>query len=349
MDKNLIEKYLYDVVRRLPEKQRGDIEQELRSLIEDMIDSRMEETGGKREECIKAVLEELGSPAKLARSYRGENAYLIGGEYYDSYCFVLKIVLICAGVGILISTVVSAMVQIVQGQMPIEEIFLESIAGIGNIPMSLITVFGMITLIYAIMERNRVKMTSNDAVWTLDKLPEIPYKKAMISRVDSTIELIFMVCLFVLFIYAPKQIGAWFKVDGEMISVSVFNLEIWEQVLPLFLICIVAGFVDVLVKLVSGRYCYGVMIVNIVMNTVSFLFTYVIMKMFPIWNEQFVPALEQATGKVIGARYDILTYFNTDRFTNGILLFVLGCCLLDSGITIYYTLRYGEKKGGWEG
>ena len=124
----------------------------------------------------------------------------------------------------------------------------------------------------------------------------------------------------------------------------VFNLSIWGQILPFFLICIAAGFVDALVKLVSGRYCYTVMAVNLVMNTVSFMVTYVVFKMFPIWNEQFVPTLEKATGKEFVGENDILTYFNTDMFNNTILILILACCLLDSGITIYRTVRYGEKQ-----
>lgn len=344
MEKDLMERYLYDVVRRLPQKQREDIEKELRSLMEDMVEAKMEESGRGREECMKEVLGELGDPAKMARSYRGENDCLIGGEYYDNYCFVLKVVLLCAGVGILISSFVSAGVQMVEAQMPMNEIWMENMASIGNIPMILVQIFGIITLIYAILERNHVKVTSgNDTPWNLEKLPQIPYKKAVISRGDSAVELVFNVIIFIMFLLVPQLMGAWIQADGNIVSVPLFNLSIWGQVLPLFLICIVAGFVDALVKLVMGRYCYPVMIVNLAMNTVNFIISFVIFKMFPIWNTDFVPALERATGKTIEAKYDILTYFNTEAFTNGFLLFILACCLLDSGIIIYRTFRYGDK------
>jgi hypothetical protein len=108
--KDLIERYLYDVVRRLPEKQREDIKQELRTLIEDML---MEKGGVENttEKDLKLVLEQLGNPADLARSYRGSGKYLIGEKYYDQYILVLKIVLICTGIGLLISFVVSTIIQ----------------------------------------------------------------------------------------------------------------------------------------------------------------------------------------------------------------------------------------------
>ena len=109
MENNLIERYLYDVVRRLPEKQRKDIEEELRTLIEDMLEERKGDGGAEE---VEAVLSELGDPAKLAMKYRGEEAHLIGGEYYPIYCQILKLVLICVGVGVTISAVVHWIVQL---------------------------------------------------------------------------------------------------------------------------------------------------------------------------------------------------------------------------------------------
>ena len=78
---DLIDRYVYQVVRRLPQSQRADIEAELRGLIDDMLSAR---GGGKREDVI-AVLRELGRPAELAFRYSGSRRSLIGPEYYDTY------------------------------------------------------------------------------------------------------------------------------------------------------------------------------------------------------------------------------------------------------------------------
>ena len=53
MNEELQERYIYAVVRRLPRKQREDIEQELRGLIADMLEARCRGGGGR-------VLQELG-------------------------------------------------------------------------------------------------------------------------------------------------------------------------------------------------------------------------------------------------------------------------------------------------
>ena len=80
----LIEVYIQEVTRRLPEKNRGDIALELRSTIEDMLPDDY------REEDVMSVLEKLGSPALLANGYRDQPMHLIGPRYFDVIHHVIK-------------------------------------------------------------------------------------------------------------------------------------------------------------------------------------------------------------------------------------------------------------------
>ena len=96
---NLIEVYIQEVTRRLPEKSREDIALELRSTIEDMLPDDY------NEEDVKLVLEKLGSPASLASGYQDQPMYLIGPRYFDVYVTLLKMILPIAGVIALISMV----------------------------------------------------------------------------------------------------------------------------------------------------------------------------------------------------------------------------------------------------
>ena len=105
-DKDIVERYIYDVTRRVPEKQRQDIRLELTSLIEDMC----EEEGATVEE----VLEKLGSPAEFAKRYRDENNYIIGPDYYDNYIWVLKI----GAIAIAISSIISAVPRSITRRSP---------------------------------------------------------------------------------------------------------------------------------------------------------------------------------------------------------------------------------------
>ena len=79
MENNWIERYVYDVARRLPEKDREEVKKELRANIYDMLP----ENAGNEQ--VKKVLYELGSPASLAEKYRQKPRYLISPAYYDEY------------------------------------------------------------------------------------------------------------------------------------------------------------------------------------------------------------------------------------------------------------------------
>ncbi|MED2149641.1 hypothetical protein P4V48_20275, partial [Bacillus thuringiensis] len=72
---NLIDIYVEEVAKRLPEKNREDIILELRSTIEDMLPDDYNEDDEKR------VLEKLGSPVALANGYLDRPMHLIGQRY----------------------------------------------------------------------------------------------------------------------------------------------------------------------------------------------------------------------------------------------------------------------------
>lgn len=340
-----VERYLYDVVRHLPEKQREDIKRELRTLIEDMIEEREESGEYSREECEKLVLNELGNPSRMARSYRGDHDALISGEYYDSYRYLLKIILICVGAGLLISNIISAMVTVIDAESITSGLWME-LLGIGvTIPSALLEVFGVITLIFALLQRYHVKLDTESEAWSVEKLPPIPYKKALISRGESIVGIVFGILILVLFAYKPQLMGVWVTLGESIVSIPIFDFSAWNRAFPFIAISIMTGIISDLVKLIAGRYNYQVMITTIVMDVIGFVMAAIFLKGFPLWNADFVTKLREVTGKAITGKNDILTYFNTDVFTNGLLTLILFCFLIDAGVTVYYTLRYGNNKG----
>lgn len=348
----LIERYLYDVTRRLPEKQKKDIEDELRTLIEDML-SEYEGNGKAESDNIKAVLEELGDPAKLALKYREGEDHLIGGTYYPMYCQVLKIVLICVAVGMGISAIVSFFVTAGSNGADTLNAVVET-AGKGflnfaAIPGALLQAFAWVTLVFFLMERNQVKLKGAENVWSISNLPPIPTKKAVISRGDSIAGIVFGVLFMVLFICAPEFAGAWVTnvSKGEMVAISVFNLSIWNRILPLLIISVALGIVDDLVKLIVGCYNLTVMYVSMFCSIVSLIVTVYLFKAYELFNPNFVEELSLVTGETFDAKGDILVYWNTgiggrtleDWFLGLICLITL----LELAVTVYRTLRYGYR------
>ena len=89
---SLTDRYVAATLRSLPDRQRQDIEAELRALIADAIDDRRE-AGVDTDSAERQVLTELGAPARLAASYSDRSLHLIGPEFYLDYVRVLTVLL----------------------------------------------------------------------------------------------------------------------------------------------------------------------------------------------------------------------------------------------------------------
>ncbi len=89
---NLIERYVREIGRRLPPKNRSDIEKEIRSALEDMLEDRSKkESRAIDEEMTIQVLKEYGKPEKVAASYQSER-YLVGPQLFPTFWMIVKIV-----------------------------------------------------------------------------------------------------------------------------------------------------------------------------------------------------------------------------------------------------------------
>ena len=85
MTASLTDRYVTATVRDLDDDQRAEVERELRTTIEDMIDGRLEAGAPSRPEAERAVLAELGDPVRLAAGYSGRPLYLIGPSVYPQW------------------------------------------------------------------------------------------------------------------------------------------------------------------------------------------------------------------------------------------------------------------------
>ena len=86
---SLTDRYVAATLRSLPDRQRQDIEAELRALVADA----RREAGVDADSAERQVLTELGAPARLAASYSDRSLNLIGPEFYLDYVRVLTVLL----------------------------------------------------------------------------------------------------------------------------------------------------------------------------------------------------------------------------------------------------------------
>src|SRR5512132_2162608 len=90
---NLIDKYIAEIGRHLPRKNRADIEAEIRSTLEDMLDERKQGDGPADEATILQLLKEYGAPRDVAATYRPpQYQYLIGPRLFPMFERVIRIV-----------------------------------------------------------------------------------------------------------------------------------------------------------------------------------------------------------------------------------------------------------------
>ena len=356
-EKDYMERYIYQVIRRLPKAQREEVRMELEELISDMYADR-----GSMEE----VLTELGDPAEFAKQYQNEQKCLIGPEYFDTYLWFVKVVLICAAVPILVISMINAI-----GEMPattsqnatlviIRAIVDGLTSGIIDALLSCMSAFGAVTLTFAIMERKKIQLEMKKAEkWSVESLSEerktptsrwtpkflepVPDKKSIISRSDSIVSIVFIVIFSVLLIFAPHFFAAIFTEGETVTTVPVFNLDQWGVVLPVFVISLLIGLADEILRLIVGVYCKLVMISNIVCGAIQIVLSIIVLKVLPIWNPNFVLDLELALGDNADSGAKFLTYWNSDMVSNGLLAFIVVITLFEIGVTIYKTLCYGAS------
>ena len=88
MTTTLTDQYVDAALRRLPTRQRHDVEKELRASIADAVDDRLH-AGTDPAEAERAVLADLGDPARLAAAYADRPLHLIGPALYPDYTRLL--------------------------------------------------------------------------------------------------------------------------------------------------------------------------------------------------------------------------------------------------------------------
>ncbi len=339
-EQDLIERYLYDVIRRLPESQREDIKQELSSLIDDMLSERTK-GGDVKEEDVKTVLLELGKPSELAMKYKGGQKVLIGESFYEPYFLTLKIVLACTGFGMLIAAFVSTMVvifepsELTKGITEGLELFVE-------IPGVLLSAFAWVTIIFAIIERIQGKRDLKGVTipFDLDQLPKVPEKKARIPRSESVVGIIFTLIFGILACFAPQILGVWYIQDESTVVVPLLNLSIWDEIVAFIALSVLLSLLDEIVKLIVGRYQIWVAITTITTEILNLGIFAFLLTRFQIWNPDFVTQLEIAMNQKVTSSGDLLLYWNS-AYVNRLIIFVVAViCLITCIKTIYHTVRY---------
>ncbi len=251
----LIELYIQEVTRRLPEKNRADIALELQSTIEDMLPE------DHTEQDVKAVLLKLGDPITLASGYRDRPMHLIGPRYYDVYINLLKMILPIAAVISLIALVGDNPFRDT-GNTVMEAILKIIGKGISGIISTGIQVFFWLTLSFAILERldtskDQSPLTKDLKPWTPENLKDIPNisKKKAVPMIEVFASLLGLSVFAALYFNAANLLGVYEKRNGSLIFVTPsFNQDVLNSYWLLVSCVIIMGMLLAIYKLFLGRW-----------------------------------------------------------------------------------------------
>ncbi|RIK32315.1 MAG: hypothetical protein DCC56_00470 [Anaerolineae bacterium] len=189
---NLIDRYVAEVGRHLPLlKGREDVEKELKSTLEDMLEDKARLAGRPRDEAMEIeLLKEYGSPQKIASSYN-PHPYLIGPRMFPFFLTVLKIVIAIVFVVMLAISWIKAAAAFPVFAADFMQIILQ---GLGNAFSTAIAAFGNIVLVFAILERvlpeKEIGDFSNEKDWDPTSLAKQP-DPDVVKRGDLIAEVVF--------------------------------------------------------------------------------------------------------------------------------------------------------------
>ncbi|ANV71745.1 MULTISPECIES: HAAS signaling domain-containing protein [Bacillus] len=293
---NLIDLYIQEVAKRLPEKNREDITLELRSTIDDMLPEDYNEKD------VKSVLEKLGSPVSLANGYLDRPMHLIGPRYFDVYTTLLKMIIPIAAVIALISMVAENFIGY-SGDQAVLNVILQLIGkGIGGIFEVGLHVFFWLTLVFVILERTDKDkgiepLTTSLKKWTPDDLKNISYipKKKAISKFEVFGGLMWTAVWATLYFYANYLVGVYNGTANGLKFVSpTFNQDVLLQYWPIVVIMIVFEICISLYKLVQGQWTQRLAIGNAILQIAGTIVFIVIVVNPHVFNAGFITYLANA-------------------------------------------------------
>ncbi|MGP0584460.1 HAAS signaling domain-containing protein [Paenibacillus timonensis] len=291
----LIELYIYEVTRRLPEQSRGDIALELRSTIEDMLP----EDYGEAE--VKEALSQLGDPAALAAQYRDQPAYLIGPRYFDSYVQVMKMVIPIAVVIALLSLIANQIITYSGEVAPVDAAAsllskaIEAVLGIG-----IQTVF-WITLVFVILERTgtgkELPLNGKFKAWTPDDLKDARYvpKEKVIKKSEVFFSLMWTAIWGCVYFNADRLIGVYENGRFEM-TTPVFNQEVLLSYWPFIVLILVLDVALAIYKWVVSQWTIPIAFLNVANHVLSAVVFAVMIRNADLLSPGFISKMEEIFG-----------------------------------------------------
>jgi hypothetical protein len=162
---DLVERYVHQVGRYLPPKERAEIEAELRSQIQDQLEDRYAASPSPEE--VASVLAEFGHPYKMAASYSSEK-YLVGPALYPYLMLVLRYVLLLVPATVVFLNLFGALIS-----PPQSSVFGWLIETVIAVVQATLMFSAVVVLFFAAIQHSYLKIDEKEVVFNPLDLPKV--------------------------------------------------------------------------------------------------------------------------------------------------------------------------------
>jgi hypothetical protein len=262
---DLIERYVHAVGLYLPGKQQKDIEAELRSLLEDALEDRVE--GEPTEDDVVALLEEYGPPQKVAASYWPEGQVLIGPRLYPTFRLAVGIALLAT---VIVHLVLAALAVFTGEPASLAEVA----SGIFD---SLMSALGVIVVVFYILHHMEVRLPRLDDGWDPRKLEPVEEVEP-VKGVGTLVGLVFDIVLLLVLNLLPDRLGFVRYIGAAPFVDPVLpGYRVWLSLLLLVDVALRA------VLLLQRRWQTGTRVFKLVTNVANLVVLYLVIMGYRAW------------------------------------------------------------------
>ena len=226
---DLLERYLRQIERYLPFKDRKETTKELRNLILDQLDEQTIDEE-KREETLYLIIRNMGDPRTVANQYT-DSRPLISKEMEPILHIVLKIASIAVPLVVLLVNAIEYVFA--NDGFTIMDFLLNIATNLPSVIYALLIGYGFIFIFFYLIERYiSPKINMEEKTFNPDLLPEIPKKAFKITLFES----IFSILVTVLALYILNFNIAIISVNYEGNTIPILSDE-FTRFIPFINIC----------------------------------------------------------------------------------------------------------------
>jgi hypothetical protein len=286
---SLLNRYIAEVGRHLPEKDRSDIEAEIRSMIEDMLEERGHAAASTDDQVVIETLEQLGDPKLLAYKYAPPKRYLIGPEWYEGYIKILQRILFTA---VPVVAAVRFILTITQDPLNLGGALGDAVGSAFGVGVQILF---WVTLIFFLLERSEEKPDdlpkSSSRIWTIAQLPKMPRTRQI--SVAETVMNIAVLLFLLIWIALPFTLN---RFQGNLAPVPFLHPNLWSFWLPVFFVITGLTLIHEVFKLKIGNWTPALTVTNVILGVISIAYIVGLATTQDVINPEFLARLDSSLG-----------------------------------------------------